>query len=291
MRSMTGFGNAECSSKTGIIVRVDIVSYNKKQLDIRALLAKELLAFDNITRKVVSSRVSRGSITIRAEVSASDSAVDKQVRINSKLAAAYVKQAQKLQHRLQLSGEISINEILTLPGVIEELTIDHLLDEKTFLTSLNKALDQFVKMREMEGKELKKDITQRCRQLAEIVDKIEPLAAGIPSLQQARLAENMKSAGLDIDLDDDRILKEIVVFSDRYDVSEEITRLRSHFLQCKELLTKNEPVGRAFEFLIQEIQREINTLGTKAGNSDISPLVLFFKTELEKIREQVQNVE
>lgn len=291
MKSMTGFGNAESSSETGIIVRVDIVSYNKKQLDVRALLAKELIAFDSLTRKTVSRRVGRGAITVRAEVTASDSAIDKHVKINTKLAAVYVKQAKRLQKRLKLSGEIDINEILTLPGVIEELSVEHLLDEDTYAEALNKALDVFVKMREQEGKVLKKDLKQRCKDLAGIVDKIEPLSAEIPSLHQARLAENMKTAGLEVNLDDERILKEIVVFSDRYDVSEEITRLRSHFGQCGELFKKQEPVGRAFEFLIQELQREINTLGTKAANSKISPLVLVFKTELEKIREQVQNVE
>ncbi len=291
MRSMTGFGNAESSSETGIVVRVDIVSYNKKQLDVRALLAKELIAFDLITRKTISSRVGRGAITVRAEVSASDSAIDKRVKINSKLAAVYVKQAKQLQKRLRLSGEIDINEILTLPGVIEELCVEHLLDEGTYLTALNQALDSFIQMREQEGKALKKDLKQRCKHLAGIVNEIEPLSTEIPSLQQARLADNMKKAGLDIDLDDERIMKEIVVFSDRYDVSEEITRLHSHFGQCDNLFKKKEPVGRAFEFLIQELQREINTLGTKAANSKISPLVLVFKTELEKIREQVQNVE
>lgn len=291
MRSMTGFGNAECRSQAGVIVRVEIVSYNKKQLDIRPLLAKELMAFDPLARKIISSRVSRGSITVRADVSASEAAAEKQVKINSRLAATYVKQAQKLQHWLHLSGEINISEILTLPGVIEEFSIEHLLDEQTFTTALNKALDEFIKMREIEGNELKKDIRQRCKTLQGILKKIEPLATEIPTYQQTRLTENIKAAGLDIDANDERILKEIVIFSDRYDVTEEITRLRSHFLQCQELLTKVEPVGRALEFLIQEIQREINTLGTKAATSKISPLVVDFKTELEKIREQVQNVE
>jgi uncharacterized protein (TIGR00255 family) len=291
MKSMTGFGNAECRSETGIIVRVDIVSYNKKQLDLRVLLAKELIALDPLTRKIVSSRVARGAISVRAEVTASDSAVDKHVKINSKLAGAYVEQAKQLKQRLNLSGEIDINQILTLPGVIEELSVEHLLDEKTFVVTLNKALDIFIKMREQEGKVLEKDIRERCKNLIGIINEIEPLSVEIPALHQARLTENMKLAGLEIDLNDERILKEVVVFSDRYDVSEEITRLNSHFLQCEALLSKDEPIGRAFEFLIQEIQREINTLGTKAANSNISPLVLVFKTELEKIREQIQNVE
>jgi len=291
MKSMTGFGNAEYRSETGIVVQIDIVSYNKKQLDIRALLAKELIAFDGIARKLISSRVNRGSVTMRAEVSASDSSIDKHVNINSKLAGAYAKQAKRLQKRLKLSGEIDINQILLLPGVIEEISIEHLLDEKTFTAALNKALESFIKMREQEGKVLKKDIRQRCRKLVGIINKIEPLSSEIPFLQQKRLIENMKSSGLEINLDDERVLKEIVIFSDRHDVSEEITRLRSHFLQCDALFSKDEPVGRAFEFLIQEIQREINTLGTKAANCKVSPLVLVFKTELEKIREQVQNVE
>lgn len=291
MKSMTGFGNAEYSSTSGITVRVDIVSYNKKQLDIRALMGKELLAFEHQTRKIVSSRVSRGSITVRVDISVSETAQDKNVNLNVRLAAAYVRQAKRMQKKLDLAGEIDINNVLNLPGIIEDVHIEHLLDEATLTTALNNALDNFVEMRELEGKALKRDIEKRLKKLAALVDKIEPKAGSIPKKQQQRLRDNLKSSGLKIDINDERVLKEIVIFADRFDISEEVTRLRSHFQQCTQLMEKKEPVGRAFEFLVQEIQREINTLGTKAAHCSVSPLVVGFKTELEKVREQIQNVE
>lgn len=291
MKSMTGFGHAELSSNAGITVRVDIVSYNKKQLDIRALMGKDLLAFEHLTRKIVSEKISRGSVTVRVDLAATEKAQDKNVRINTKLAASYVKQAEKLQKKLKLSSTIDINAVLNLPGIIEEVNIEHLLDESTLKKAVNQALGQFITMREQEGEALKLDITKRLKKLSSLVDKIEPKAKTIPKKQYQRLIDNLKNSGLSIDDNDDRVLKEIVIFSDRSDITEEVIRLRSHFVQCDKLVDKKEPVGRAFEFLIQEIQREINTLGTKAANSTISPLVVNFKTELEKIREQVQNVE
>lgn len=291
MKSMTGFGNAESSSKSGITVRVDIVSYNKKQLDVRALMGKDLLAFEHLARKIVSEKISRGSVTVRADISASEDAQDKNVKINTKLAISYVKQAEKLKRRLELDSEIDINTILNLPGIIEEVNVEHLLDEATLKKALKEALDKFIAMREIEGQALHKDISKRLKKLTAIIDTIEPKAKTIPEKQCQRLLDNLKNSGLSIEDNDERILKEIIIFSDRADTTEEITRLRSHFEQSNKLLTKKEPVGRAFEFLIQEIQREINTLGTKAAHSAISPLVVDFKTELEKIREQIQNVE
>ena len=291
MKSMTGFGNSECCSKSGIIVRIDIVSYNKKQLDIRALLTKELLAFEYLAKKIVASRVSRGAITVRFEITASKDSAEQNININKNLAAAYLRQAKHLQKKLKLPGEVNINDVLQFPGVVETINIENLLDKKTFTTALKKALDNFIEMREQEGKVLQQDIGTRMEKLAAIIEKIEPIAANLPKQQQKRLSENLKSANLAINKNDDRVLKEIVIFSDRFDVSEEITRLRSHFLQFRKLISENKPVGRALEFLIQELQREINTLGTKAAHSKISPLVLLFKTELEKVREQVQNVE
>lgn len=291
MKSMTGFGNAECISKSGITVRVDIVSYNKKQLDVRALMGKDLLAFEHLTRKIISEKIARGSVTVRVELSVSEDARNHHIQLNTRLAAAYKKQFEKLKKKLKIESEIDINNLINLPGVIEEINVESLLDEATLKTAIKAALEKFIAMREQEGMALKKDITKRLLKLSKLIDKIEPKANVIPKKQCQRLMDNLKNSGLNIKDDDDRVMKEIIIFSDRSDITEEIIRLRSHFQQCNKLLDKKEPVGRAFEFLIQEIQREINTLGTKAAQSSISPLVIDFKTELEKIREQVQNVE
>ena len=291
MKSMTGFGSGEAKSENGLLVVVDIVSYNKKQLDVRAQMPKELLAFDHIVKKTVSSKIARGAVTVRVDVAFDSSSSVSNILINKNRVKEYINEAKSLCETFDLPVNIDINKILEMPGVIEEISSEDLLDEKTLLMALNIALDEFLQMRTQEGEALQVDILSRVKKLEFLVKEIAPMADIIPKRQFSRLMENLKKADLTIDSNDDRVVKEMVIFVDRYDVSEEVTRLYSHFEQCYKLIQKNEPIGRAFEFLIQEIQREINTLGTKAAQCAISPLVIEFKTELEKIREQVQNVE
>jgi uncharacterized protein (TIGR00255 family) len=291
MNSMTGFGSADFLTAAGVEIHIDIASYNKKQLDIRVSLPNELASHETDLRKTISSRVSRGTLNLKLEVYSSGVNSNSVFEIDKKLASAYVKSAKKLQNRLQLSGEIDVNEVLKVPGIIQETQPINLVSDKDLDITLNIALDKLLKMRKEEGSELKKDVESRLKTLTELLEKIEPLTRTIPEIQKDRLLKNLKNAGLSITIDDERVLKEIVIFTDRSDVSEEITRINSHFVQFRKLIRSKEPVGRSMEFLIQELQREINTLGTKAANSEISPLIVKFKTELEKIREQVQNVE
>jgi uncharacterized protein (TIGR00255 family) len=288
---MTGFGIAELNTENGISLKVNIVSYNKEQLDIRVLLPKELLLFEHITRKFLSGKISRGSVSVRISVNSNAKLAEAAVSFNKNAAAAYIKKCRDLCSEFNITGDLDINTLVTLPGVIEEPDIEHLVDEDTVMSVINTALDKLMEMRIKEGEALKEDISSRIDTLAEIVDRIEPEANTIPYHQHKRLMDNLKSAGLDLNLDDERVMKEIIIFSDRYDISEEITRLRSHFSQFRDLMNKKGPIGRSLEFLVQELQREINTLGNKAMHSKVSPGVVQFKTELEKIREQVQNVE
>jgi uncharacterized protein (TIGR00255 family) len=291
MKSMTGFGIAELNTESGVSLKVNIVSYNKKQLDIRVLLPKELLLFEHITRKFLSGKISRGSVSVRISVATNAKLAEASVSFNKSAANAYLKKSRELCTEFDISGELNINTLVTLPGVIEEPDIEHFVDEDIMMSVINSALEKLLQMRKNEGEALKKDIASRLITLSEIVNKIEPEADTIPQQQHKRLMDNLRSAGLDLNINDERVMKEIIIFSDRYDISEEITRLRSHFIQFRELMEKNGPVGRSLEFLVQELQREINTLGNKAIHSKVSPGVVQFKTELEKIREQVQNVE
>ena len=290
MKSMTGFGNSEYADDNGFSIKVDIVSYNKKQLDVRVILPKELMAFEHIVRKEVLKKVNRGSISVRICINSNSNAALNAVNLDLNIAEAYNHKINELK-KLGVSGELDINTLLNLPGVICEPDIEHLLDIEILKNVIIDALTKLVEMRVEEGKALKLDIKNRIISLGKLVDLIEPQSKSIPSQQHKRLTENLKNAGLEIEINDERVLKEIIVFTDRYDISEEITRLRSHFNQFLGLLEKDEPIGRSMEFLIQEIQREINTLGNKAAHTEISPNVVIFKTELEKIREQVHNVE
>jgi uncharacterized protein (TIGR00255 family) len=291
MKSMTGFGSATASTPNGAEVHIEIASYNKKQLDVRISIPNDLIKFETKLRKEVSEKIFRGSVNIKVEITPSPEELNSFFEINNALAAAYIKSVKKLQKKLKLNGEININEVLNVPGIIQESTGSSTIPEEILLKTINRALDNIVTMRSNEGVELKKDIKARLKKIAELLKKIKPLTVKIPLIQKERLLNNLKNADLNIDSNDERVMKEIVIFTDRYDVSEEITRIESHFIQFNSLINKSEPVGRAMEFMIQELQREINTLGTKAAHTEISPLVVNFKTELEKIREQIQNVE
>lgn len=288
---MTGFGSADFTTTSGVEIYIEIASYNKKQLDIRVSLPNELASHETFLRKKVSSKITRGTINLKVEVSYLDADPNDFFDINKKLAGVYVKKARRLQNRLKLSGDIDVNEVLKVPGVLQEKKSEDSVSENDLEKTLNEALEKLLLMRKKEGTELRKDIKKRLNTISKLLDRIEPMAEIIPENQKERLLNNLQNSGLQISSDDDRVLKEIIIYTDRSDVSEEITRLKSHFVQFGKLIEDHSPVGRSMEFLIQEIQREINTLGTKAAHSKISPIIVKFKTELEKIREQVQNVE
>ena len=291
MKSMTGFGMADFSTSTGEDIHVEIVSYNKKQLDLRMSLPHELMSMEASLRKKVAERIARGSVNIKIEVALSAQEMDSFFDINTDVASAYLESAKKLQEKLGISGVVDINEVLKVPGVLTEASCYNKIKEEDVLHALDAALQPLILMRVNEGRELKKDISARLKTLSGYLTKIKPLTGEIPLRQKERLFNNLKNANLAISSDDDRVMKELVIFTDRSDVSEEITRLESHLVQFNILIDKDEPIGRTMEFMLQELQREINTLGTKAARSDISPIIVMFKTELEKIREQVQNVE
>ncbi|MBN1864591.1 MAG: YicC family protein [Victivallales bacterium] len=291
MKSMTAFGCAEVSANNGVLLRVDISSYNKKQLEIRMTLPKELGSFEHLVRKTVTSFIKRGAVNLKIELVSPEAAMARNVVINSIVAVAYAKKIESLRKQLGLSSRPVIDTILGLPGVIQEISIEQLVGERLLLRALKKALLRMMKMRQAEGKAMLRDIKCRLAVLASIIRKIAPAARKLPESQMRRIRDNLAQLGVGHVAEDDRILKEVVIFADRFDVSEEITRLESHFAQFEGLFGRDDPVGRPLEFLLQEMQREINTLGNKAPDVKVSPLVVEFKTELEKIREQVQNVE
>lgn len=293
MKSMTGYGRAEARSTDGIIYLVEVQSYNKKQFELRVRLPKESLALEPLVREIVGSRFTRGIVTVRIEARADESGVAAMAGIDEALAGAYLRKARHLQESQGLAGEITIADVLQLPGVAE-LRLPDDEDERhreAVRAAVADALDALDQMRLAEGQQLQADLARRMHQLEEMVNQIEPKAALLPRQQLVRLQERLREQFPTVPPEDERLLRELVVFTDRADVSEELTRLRSHFRQFAGFLGEARAVGRGMEFLVQEMQREINTLGAKAAAPDISPVVVEFKTELEKIREQVQNLE
>ena len=293
MNSMTGYGFSEHRCNSGVTFSVEVFSVNKKNLELRVSLPKEALQLEPFVRQIASKRLSRGFITIRINIKAEESFLKDSVKINEPLAHVYLKKIRNLQERHDIPGEIGIADIIGLPGVIEDdlESSEFMKSEEELSLSVNAALDKLMEMRTREGESLKNDIEARISFLESIVAKVKPMAEKIPELQKEQLLKRLNESGLQIDSSDERLLRELVIFSDKSDVTEEITRLKSHFKQFREFMNKTEPCGRSLDFLTQELQREITTVGNKALQSEITPLIVEFKTELEKIREQIQNIE
>lgn len=295
MKSMTGFGRAEAKNETeDIAFSVEISSVNRKQLEIRAGLPKEIISYEPLLRNIISEKISRGYISVSVNLELNHAALQKTMKLNESFAASIIKKCRYLQEHLDLPGRIEIRDIINIPGVIDMGTQDFNMPvlQETFTKALAGAVNELIKMRAEEGKRLSVDMLKRLSILSDLIDNIEPIAAHLPHRQKERLFQKLKEAELSVSADDERILRELVIFADRADVSEEITRLRSHLKQFHGFLeTEDKPIGRSLDFVIQEISREITTLGNKAADQEISPSVVLFKTELEKIREQVQNIE
>ena len=294
MKSMTGFGRGERMSDDGVAFSVEIGTVNRKQLDIRVNLPAELSSQEAALRRLVGERVGRGSVSMKVAAALSDQRLGQAVKFNEALAGAYIEKARHLKERFALEGALSLADVLAMPGVVEDSQAHEVTPEMAAALegAVGAALDDLDKSREAEGGFIKRDLLGRVETMEALLEAIAPLAAVLPEARKAALLKRLEKAELPTAVDDERLLQELVIFADRYDVSEETTRLRSHFGQCRQLLgADGDSVGRNLDFLTQELQREINTLGVKAADSEVTPLVVKFKTEVEKLREQVQNVE
>lgn len=293
MKSMTGYGWGECS-QNGFKVTVELSSVNRKQGEISISLPRELEVLEAQIRDEVNRRVARGRLTTRVTLHAGEDREAARLRVNQPLAEAYARELRKLAKELRLKDDLSLDLIVRAPGVLE--TNSEVGDAEAFWPAVNKALQQglamLVKMRTREGANLKKDLCERVGALRKAVARVAKAAPLVQKRYREQLVERIRGAGLeDLQIDEERLLKEVVFFADRSDISEELTRLQSHFQQFDDCLKSTEPVGRTLDFLAQEMNREINTIGSKANDSLISREVVTLKAELEKFREQAQNVE
>ena len=291
LKSMTGFGEGAASA-SGIRVAVEISSVNRKQLDINVNLPRNLVTLDAQVQSSVRAEFSRGRVSGIIRVEAADGSAGS-VKVDDALAAQYVVGIRKAAKKLKLVDDLGSETIARLPGVLsieqDDLDADHVsavLDQ-----ALAKALQGLAKMRSTEGKALEKDLRTRIGLLDDGVKAIRTLAKTVVESYRSKLFQRLEEAGLQDLASDERIVKEVAIFADRCDVSEELTRLKSHLAQTRKLLRSDEPVGRTLDFLCQELFREINTVGSKANEVEITRQVVAFKTELERIREQVQNIE
>lgn len=291
MHSMTGFGRGSAQAGNWL-ANVEAGSVNRKQAEVVVQLPRELSGLEAGVRRIVLEQVSRGrvSVSIVLEQSGDRSAA-------MTVDAALVKALHEAFREISvLTGEDVLPaaaDYLRQPGLITTGTAD--VDPEAVWQAVEPALRDavaaLVSMRADEGAHLKTDFEQRLGTLAGFAAAIATAAEGRPARQRELLMKRLRDSGLDLDPADERVVKEIALFADRCDVSEELTRLDSHFTKFREYLGANEASGRSLDFLCQELFREFNTIGSKANDASIAQTVVEAKTELEKIREQVQNVE
>lgn len=290
MRSMTGYGRGTTAFE-GRQIAVELSSVNRKQAEIALSLPRAFLELEPRVRDEINAHISRGRLTVAVGLHAKGGR--RLGAINLAAARAYRDQLESVRKSLKLGGEITLDQVLRGPGVLESENVE-IATEKAWPAlqkALKAALDQFVKMRKREGEALAADLRSRALALQRNVKTISVLEPKVMEHHRGALLERAAKARLEIEISDERLLKEIVFFADRSDISEELTRLRSHLDQFLGHLNKDEPVGRTLDFLLQELFRETNTIGNKANFLAISQIVVGMKTELEKLREQVQNIE
>ncbi len=288
---MTGYGRGEADVR-GAKFSVELNSVNRKQSDIVVNLPRDLAELEPRIRQAINEDISRGRTNVIVSFHTGVNGV-RNLALDTELARSYHEAMRALQKELNAPGEITINTVLQAPGVMR-VPEQSLSAEEAWPAvdrALHIALADLIKMREREGKHLAKDLIHRLKAIRKNLKDVRVLHPDVVKKYREALLDRIQKAGLPIAATDERLLKEISFFADRSDVSEELTRLESHLAQFAHHLRRNEPVGRTLEFITQEIFRELNTLGAKANDAVISQRVVACKAELEKIREQVQNLE
>lgn len=292
IRSMTGFGQAVRHSD-GFSVQVEIKTINHRYNEISFRLPREYASFEDSLKQEVRRHVKRGRTDVTVSVDRSSGA-GAALRVDWSLAERYMALAREIGTRYGLESTISVQELLGVPGLLVagETEILQAEDvEQQLLACLNEALHALVGMREAEGRHLRKDLTERLAALRAEHAHLHKLAPAAAEEYRERLAVRMREVLGALPADDARLAMEVALFAERISVDEELTRLNSHFDQFMGLLDGEEPSGRKLDFLIQEMNREVNTIGSKANHAQMAGIVVEMKAELEKIREQVQNIE
>lgn len=290
MKSMTGFGRASLESN-GKNYIIEIKTVNNKYSDITVKSPKRLSFMEDKIRKQIANRITRGKVEV--SVSFFDfSNKSKNVVLNKEIAKEYIKQLREIADENNLSENISVVEIAKLPDILNSIDSDN--DEEIAseaLQCLNMALDSLIEMRKTEGENIKQDLLVRIERVQNLVDKIAENSKGIVEEYVSKLEKRVKEILKTDVVDENRIAQEAVIYADKTSIEEELTRLNSHIVQFKELVNSDGPVGKKLDFMIQEMNRETNTIGSKAGSEEITKAVIDLKVELEDIREQIQNIE
>lgn len=293
IRSMTGFGRCE-TVINGREITVEIKSVNHRYFEFSCRSPRGYGFVDDKLKSYVNSRVSRGKIDCFVSITEADD-TPANVTVNHNLVSGYLSAMKEISETYNINNDVTVVSLSRFPDVFtvhkaaedeEQITQDVLAAAKT-------ALDSFISMRETEGAKMKADIAQRAQVILGAVSEVEQRSPKTVAEYQERLLDKIKQTLEDCNVtcDEQRVLTEIAIFSDKVAVAEETVRLRSHFAQLTKFLEYDEPVGRKIDFIIQEMNREANTIGSKVQDAELAHKVVDIKSEIEKIREQVQNIE
>jgi uncharacterized protein (TIGR00255 family) len=290
---MTGYGRGECS-QDGFKVTVELSSVNRKQMEISLNLPRGMEMLETALRDVINRQISRGRLAVQVSLHAGEAVWSRRAHLNLPLARVYARELKELGRQLKLPGPVTLDHVARAPGVFQ--TDEQLAEGENLRpaveSALKKALAAVLRMRQREGAHLERDLAKRISLMRSAATRVQKHAPAAAARYRQQLIARIRNAGLGAPAEDDeRLLKELVYFADRSDIAEELTRLQSHFQQFEDCRKSREPVGRMLDFLAQEMNREINTIGSKANDGAISREVVTLKAELERFREQAQNVE
>ena len=294
---MTGYGRGEWETKNWIC-KVELKSVNHRYLEIYDRLPSEFAYLDNKVKKWVKSKVKRGRIDLFLTIEKNNSVGS---RLNTTLLENYIEVLKSLEKKYSISGKIDPIQLLKVPGMLNPTCFKIskkvlAMIESGMKSAVLKAIKDLDKMRTVEGRNLKIEIISHLARITDMINNMEPRLIGVLEMYREKLLDRMKNILEDHQIDSARLLQEAAYYAERSDISEEMARLRSHQIQCQTLLKSQEEVGKKIDFLMQEMNREANTIlaktsGAKQNRLEITDSAIGIKTEIEKIREQIQNVE
>ena len=291
IKSMTGYGGAKGSAE-GLSVSIELKSVNNRYLDVSVKLPRTLLFAEEPIKAAVGRHISRGKVDVFVTVDASASD-DMEVRVNEPLLRGYVEALNAAAEKHGLQNDLTLMSVCRLPDVLS--TDRREIDNSALMSGLGeileRALCEYDAMRLREGEKLRDDVLSRLDEISRLTGIVEENAPKTVEEYRARLGQKLQEVLGSTNIDESRILTEAAIFADKIAVDEETVRLRSHLSQLRGLCKGDSPAGRKMDFLIQELNRESNTIGSKCQNADIAHVVVELKAEIEKIREQIQNVE
>lgn len=292
MKSMTGYGSSEHNSQT-LDLSINVRSVNGRFLDVRMHTPREYSSIENDLKKIVSQYISRGTVDIYMSRKLIDGGSQARVTLRKDLAKKWVQSMRQLGKELKLAGDLNIETLAHLP-FLTRVDEDYSLkasEKKIAFEVLKNALMACDKERNREGKATRKHLQELMKDLLGYVQEIDKLRSGINKQLQAKVTKKIKNLIDESRVDNERVMQEVAFLVDKSDITEEVTRLKEHIKSCSKLMTSQASIGKKLDFYSQELLREVNTIGSKAGHSGITSMVVDSKNVIERFREQVQNIE